>query len=146
MNRYKNGVRHFSKGIFPRATSQVTISQVATSKMCNFPIGNFLKIRLGSLRRCGLQWGAELCGQDGLSGRALLLEQAESGALKLGQTREVAVWIIAHLGSCTRGKFFGKVPNIKYDVYGKEWKRMEKNGKEWKRMEKNRIHLSLKVA
>ena len=45
MNNEENivvfGVRYFQKGIFPRATSQVTISQVSTSQMCNFPCGNF---------------------------------------------------------------------------------------------------------
>ena len=45
------GVRYFPKGIFTRATSQVTISQYSTSQMCNFPSGNFQKVRLGTLSR-----------------------------------------------------------------------------------------------
>ena len=51
--------------------SQVTIFQVSTSQMCNFPSGNFPKVRLGPLRRNMLQWG---------TGRVLWLEQ------------EVATW------------------------------------------------------
>ena len=43
----------------PKVTSQVTISQVATSVMCNSPKGSFQKVRLGLL-----------------VGRALQLEQA----------------------------------------------------------------------
>ena len=53
----KKGVRYFNKGIFPIATSQVTISQVATSQMCNLPGGNIQKVRLGPIRRRRLQWG-----------------------------------------------------------------------------------------
>ena len=49
--------RYFPKGIFPRATSQVRISQVVTSQMCNVPSGNFPKVGLGHLRRRRLQWG-----------------------------------------------------------------------------------------
>ena len=45
-----SGVRYFPKGIFPRATSQVTISKVATSQMYSFPSDNFPKARLGLLR------------------------------------------------------------------------------------------------
>jgi len=41
---------YFLKGIFPRATSQVTFSQIATSQMCNFSSGNFPKVRLDPLR------------------------------------------------------------------------------------------------
>ena len=47
-------------------------------------------------------------------------------ALRLGQTWEVAVWEIAHLGSCYLGKYpwyvatlekaFGKVPNIDFNL------------------------------
>jgi len=36
-----DGVGYFPKGIYPRATPQVTISQAATSQMYIFPIGNF---------------------------------------------------------------------------------------------------------
>ena len=107
------GVRYYPKGIFPRATSQVTISQVATSQMCNFP-----KVRLGPLRRRRLQqvggrvlwlgWtrkaercsyirlGAERCGQDRL------------GKLPL---RKLHMWEVA-----TWEKTFRKVPNIVYFV------------------------------
>ena len=53
----KSGVRvgYFPKGIFPRATSQVTISQVATYQMFNFPSGNFLKVT--GERAPQLGWG-----------------------------------------------------------------------------------------
>ena len=51
-------VRYFPKGIFLSATSQVSISQVTTSQMWNFPSGNFPKVRLGPLRRRRPQWGA----------------------------------------------------------------------------------------
>ena len=39
---------YFPKGIFQKATSQVTISQVVTSQsqVYNFPSGNFTKVRL----------------------------------------------------------------------------------------------------
>ena len=77
--------------------------QVATSQVCNFPSGNFPKVRLGPLRRCRLQWG-----------RALRLGWAGGRVLRLGQTWEVAAWEIAHLwklpfgkislGSCHLGK------------------------------------------
>ena len=40
------GVRCFPKGIFPKATSQVTISKVATSQMYYFSIGNFTNVQL----------------------------------------------------------------------------------------------------
>ena len=49
------GVRYFPKGIFPRATSQVSISQ-----MCKFPSVNFLKIMLDPLRHRMLKWGQAL--------------------------------------------------------------------------------------
>jgi len=35
----RDGVRYLSKGIFLRTTSQVTISSVALSQICNFPSG-----------------------------------------------------------------------------------------------------------
>jgi len=54
------GVRYFPKGIFPRTTSQVTIFQI-----CNFPSGNFLKVRLGLLRRRRLQWGRSAAARMG---------------------------------------------------------------------------------
>ena len=111
-------------GTFPKA-----LSQVGTYQMFNFPISNFLKVRLDSLMRCRLQWGAKLCGYDGLRGRALRLEQAEGRALKLGQTWEVAVWKIAHLGSCHMVKILWESTKHKIKCI---WKRMEKNGKEYK--------------
>ena len=52
------GVRYFPKGIFPRANFFMTISQVATTQVFNFPSGNFPKDRLGPLRRRRLQWGS----------------------------------------------------------------------------------------
>ena len=42
---YKLCFRYFPKGILPRATSPVTISQVATSQMYNSVIGNFAMVR-----------------------------------------------------------------------------------------------------
>ena len=59
------GVRYFSKGISPRATSQVTIFQVATSQMCNFPSDNFPKVWLGPLRRRSRQWGQSAAARMG---------------------------------------------------------------------------------
>ena len=45
-------------GVIPKANSQVTISQVETSRMCNFPSGNFPgmdiyvpRVRLDLLKR-----------------------------------------------------------------------------------------------
>ena len=38
----------------------MTISQVATSRMCNFPSDNFPKVRLDPLRHRRLQWGQAL--------------------------------------------------------------------------------------
>ena len=46
-----------SNSLLPRANSQVTISQVGTSQMCNFPSGNFPKVRFDLLRRQGLRLG-----------------------------------------------------------------------------------------
>ena len=58
LNKHKFGVRYFPKGIFPRATSQLTASQAGTSPPPH-------------CRR--LQWvGAEHCGQNRLRDRALL--------------------------------------------------------------------------
>ena len=55
-----------SECIFPSATVQATISQVATAQMCNFPSGNFPKVRIGLLRRCRLQWGPSAAAMMGL--------------------------------------------------------------------------------
>jgi len=105
-------------GTFPRAFSQVTIYQVSISQMYIFPSGNFLKIRLGLLRRRKLL-RVERCSYDRLGGRVLRLD---GGARRLGQTLEFAALEIGYLGSCHLGKypweaaawekFFGKVPSI----------------------------------
>ena len=100
---------YFPKGIFPRETFQVTISQMPTSQMCNFPSSNSsqrLGIRPSEAPQAAV--GAECCSQDVLVGRAP----------QLGQTWEVAAWEIAHLERYpwegdTWEKSFGKVPNIK---------------------------------
>ena len=52
----RRGSQVLPKDNFPSATFQVTISQVAIIQMCNFPNGNFPKVRLGPLRRHRLQW------------------------------------------------------------------------------------------
>ena len=71
-------------GTFPKAFSQVTIFQVATSQMCNFRSGNFLKVRLGPMRRRRLQWER---------GRALWLEQEVAiGKNLLGNRLFVFCW------------------------------------------------------
>ena len=96
-------VRYFPKDIYPRATSEVTISQVAASQMCNFPSGNFPKVRLGPLRRSRLQcepstadrmgWGTKRCSQN---------------RLRLRTTARI------HLGSYRMGNWtFGKLPHGK---------------------------------
>ena len=76
---------YFPKGIFPRATSQVTISQVVTSQMCNFPSGNFSKVRLGPLRRRWLQRGPRAAVRMGLG--AKLNGQNRLGAKRCGQDK-----------------------------------------------------------
>ena len=48
---YNFGDGCFPNCIFPRATSQLTISQVGISQMCIFPSDNFPMVRLGLLRR-----------------------------------------------------------------------------------------------
>ena len=67
-NSSVQGSSYFHKGIFPRATSQGKISQVATSKMCNFQSCNFseaLKDEMGGgPRALRLGWDT--------AGRALL--------------------------------------------------------------------------
>ena len=102
-----------SQCIFPRATSQVTASQLATSQLCNFPSGNFLKVRLGPLRRCRLQkgpsavarigQGAERSGQNRLG--AECCGQNILGKLPLGKLH---IWEVAALENA-----FGKLPKIK---------------------------------
>ena len=106
--------RCFPKGVFPRAIPLMIISQ-----MCNFPSGNFPKVRLGPLRRRALQWepsaaarmgqGTERCGQKGLGDRALQLVQARGRVLRLGLTWEVAAWELAQLGSCHLGRYTWEV-------------------------------------
>ena len=59
------GVRYFPKCIFLRANSQVSISQVETSKMCNFPCGNFPLVRLGPLSRSRLHLGPSAAARMG---------------------------------------------------------------------------------
>ena len=46
-NLWFSVVRYFPNGIFPRATSQVIIFQSGNFQMCNFPSGNFPKVRPG---------------------------------------------------------------------------------------------------
>ena len=85
-----------------RATSQVSISQVATSQYS-------ISQGLGPLRRRRLQYGAEHCGQDRLGDRAPRLEHAGGRALQLGQTCEVCAWEITDLVSCHLGKYSWEV-------------------------------------
>ena len=94
-------VRYFPKDIYLRATSEVTIFHVAASQMCNFPSGNFPKVRLGPLRRSRLQcepstadrfgWGTKRCSQNRLRLRT-------AARIHLGSYR---------MGNCT----FGKLPH-----------------------------------
>ena len=101
----------FPNEFFQRATSQVTISQVATSQ------------RLGQALcgAAGCIWGRAL--RLGWTRRSSAAARTDWGrALRLGQTWKVAAWKVAHLGSChlekypwevaTWEKSFGKVPNI----------------------------------
>ena len=88
-------------------------------QMCNFPSGNFPKVRPSEAPQATM--GAERCGKDGLGGQAPRLEQAglPSAAARtdLGSCR---------LGSCLLGKFpwevatweksFGKVSNKRYFI------------------------------
>ena len=108
------GVRYFPNVTFPRTTSQVTISIVATSQLCNFPSGNFLMVRLGILKRRRKQWGTIAAARKGQCGRALRLGGARVAErcgvnrlvkLPLGISHfcEVATWEIP-LGSCRFGK------------------------------------------
>ena len=88
-------------------------SQVATSQMFNFPSGNFPYVRLG------------LCGATSCNGgRALRIRFARGRAPRLqqdggrGQTWEVAVWEIAHLGSCHLRKYPWEVALGNNKVFG----------------------------
>ena len=93
--------------MFPKAFSQVTISQAATSP----------KVRLGPLRRRRLQWRAKRSGKDEQGARAPRLKQDESPLLRLGHTWEVDAWEIAHLGNCTFWKLkLGKMSLGKYQT------------------------------
>ena len=98
-------VRYFPKDIYLRATSEVTIFHVAASQMCNFPSGNFPKVRLGPLRRSRLQcepstadrfgWGTKRCSQNRLRLRT-------AARIHLGSYR---------MGNCTFGRLpHGKIP------------------------------------
>ena len=112
------GVRYFSKVIFPRATSQVTISQVATCQMCNFPSNiSFPKVRLGPLRSHRLQWGnrplrirmdkgPERRGQN--RSRPSTATRTDSGSCRL---EKLHIWEVA-----TWEKSFGKIPNISPNI------------------------------
>ena len=98
----------FSKGRLPN----VLFFQVVISQMCNFPSANFLKVRLGPLRRNLLQKG-------GGAGDAAMID--------LG---------IFRLGNCTFGKIatweksFGKVPTIE------EIKNWSEKVNEWEEKQK----------
>ena len=116
-----SGVRYFPKDIFPRVTSQVPIwiSQLATSQMCNFPRGNFPKVRLGPLRRH--KWGPSAAAWTGYGPSAAA--RTDLGSCRLGKC---TFWKLLlgkiPLGSCHLGKYpwevatwenaFEKVPNI----------------------------------
>ena len=85
----------FQKAFFPKVTSQVTISQLATSQICNFPGGNFPMVRLDLLR----------CRTGCKGGQALWLEQAR-GPSSAART-DLGRW---RLGNCTAGKLLvGKI-------------------------------------
>ena len=88
--------------IFSSGSSSREFSQVATSQMCNFPSGNFPKVRLGPLRRRRLQWGPSVAACMG------------QGAERRGQNRVEADCCCAartDLGSCRLGNCrFGKLP------------------------------------
>ena len=90
-----NSVSVLSQRHFSTLTSQVSISQMETSQMCNFPSGNFPKVMLGPMRHHRLQWGAKRCGQDGLGADR---RGQNKLALLLGRTWEAAAWLITHLG------------------------------------------------
>ena len=120
--------RYFPRDIIPRATSQLTISQVATPLMFKFPSGHFPKVKLGPLRRRMLQLGPsdaarrpsarlEQDGGPSAAGRTYLgschLGNCTFGKLPLGKKTLRS----CHLGknpweAATWGKFFGKVSNI----------------------------------
>ena len=81
-----------AKGIFSRATSQ----------MCNYPNGNFPKVRLGPLRHCRLQWGQNAAARMGQGAKyngqnrlwAESCGQERLGKLLLGNLHiwDVATW------------------------------------------------------
>ena len=78
-------------------TFQKDFSQVATSQMCNFPNGNFPKVRfLGPLRHRRVQLGLSAAARMGYWGRALGLEQAGGRLPRLGQTWEVTAVIVLY--------------------------------------------------
>ena len=92
-------------GIFPKAFSQVTISPMGTSQMCNFPSGNFPKVTLGLLK---LQWGVECCGQDRASGPSAAARKgqwAERGGSN--ETVRRALWLGWHRGQSAAARAYG---------------------------------------
>ena len=84
----KIDVSYFPKGIFPRKTSQVTISRSGNFPRLQFPKRQLPKGQVS----CRLQWGAERCGQDRL------------GKLPIGEIP----W-----GSCHLGKILWESLKIK---------------------------------
>ena len=71
-------------GIFQKAFSQVTISQLS-----NFPSSNFPKVRLDLLRRHRLQWGQSAAARTDLGNRKVgkfTLGDTPSGRWRLGKS------------------------------------------------------------
>ena len=101
------GVRYFPKGNFPRATSQVSISQVANSQMCYLPSNNFPKVRLGPLRHSGLQWGGRALRLGRPRGPSIAAITGYGGPNAAARTELGS----CRLGNSTFGKFpLGKIP------------------------------------
>ena len=105
------GVRYFPKGIFSRITYPV-----ATSQMCNFPCGNFPKVRLSPLRPAGCNGGRALH-LDGLGGRAQLQEQ--TGKPSVASLTDLESWRLGNciVGKLPHGKTLGKVLNIYIEMH-----------------------------
>ena len=101
---YTDGVRYFLKGNLPRATSQVTIFQVATSKA---------QVRPSEVPQAAM-------------GGALLLEQARGRALRLGklgklQVGKLQIWEVAawenNLGKLPLGKVPSQITKEEVDDF-----------------------------
>ena len=101
---YTDGVRYFLKGNLPRATSQVTIFQVASSKA---------QVRLSEVPQAAM-------------GGALLLEQARGRALRLGklgklQVGKLQIWEVAawenNLGKLPLGKVPSQITKEEVDDF-----------------------------